>query len=129
MANRSSRSVGGGREREKTSEEDMEIKSPDFFIVGAPRCGTTALYSYLRQHPDVFLPEYKEPHYFNTDMASGGAIRDKEKYLALFATAQDKQRVGEASVYYLSSPIPPQAIKDFCPTAMISIISSNPIQA
>src|SRR5260370_118878 len=113
MANRSSRSLGGAREREKKSEEDMEIKSPDFFIVGAPRCGTTALYSYLRQHPDVFLPEYKEPHYFNTDMESGGAIRDQEKYLALFAPAKDKKRIGEASVYYLSSEIAPPTIKDF----------------
>src|SRR5260370_4635975 len=103
MANRSSRSVGGGREREKKSEEDMEIKSPDFFIVGAPRCGTTALYSYLRQHPDVFLPEYKEPHYFNTDMESGGATPDEEKYLAPFSPAQNAKRIEQASLYYLSS--------------------------
>src|SRR5260370_37286733 len=119
MANRSSRSVGGGREREKKSEEDMEIKSPDFFIVGAPRCGTTALYSYLRQHPDVFLPEYKEPHYFNTDMESGGANRDQEKYLSLFSPAQDKKTIREASVLYLLSAITPQTEKDFSPTRQI----------
>jgi hypothetical protein len=106
----------------------MDVKQPNFFIVGAPRCGTTALYSYLRQHPDVFLPEYKEPHYFNTDMASGGAIRDEEKYLALFAPAKDKKRVGEASVYYLSSQIAPRAIKDFCPTAKIIIMLRNPVE-
>src|SRR5438093_10106606 len=80
-----------------------KIRLPNFFIVGAPRCGTTALYTYLRQHPAIFLPATKEPHYFNIDMNSGGAIRNEEEYLRLFATAGDRARVGEASVYYLSS--------------------------
>jgi hypothetical protein len=101
---------------------------PDFFIVGAPRCGTTALYSYLRQHPDVFLPEHKEPHFFNTDMTSGGAIRNEEEYLKLFADAQDKKCIGEASVYYLSSTVAPHAIKAFCPTAKIIIMLRNPVE-
>jgi len=101
---------------------------PNFFIVGAPRCGTTALYSYLRQHPDVFLPEYKEPHYFNTDMSSGGAIRSHADYLNLFADANGKKCIGEASVYYLSSMVAPQAIKNFSPTAKIIIMLRNPVE-
>src|SRR5881296_627147 len=84
---------------ELTMDTDIG-RMPTFFIVGAPRCGTTALYSYLRQHPDVFLPDNKEPHFFNTDMNSGGAIRDESEYLALFASARDQARIGEASVYY-----------------------------
>jgi len=103
-------------------------RKPDFFIVGAPRCGTTALFSYLRQHPDVFLPEYKEPHYFNTDMTSGGAIRDEASYLNLFAPARDQRRVGEASVYYLSSKIATSAIHEFCPDAKIIIMLRDPVE-
>ncbi len=106
----------------------MDVK-PNFFIVGAPRCGTTALYSYLRQHPDVFLPDYKEPHFFNTDMNSGGAIRDDAEYLALFASARDQARIGEASVYYLSSQAAPERIKSFCPTAKIVVMLRNPVDA
>nr|MBA3587010.1 sulfotransferase [Chloroflexota bacterium] len=41
---------------------------PDFFIVGAPKCGTTALYDYLAPHPDVFMPFHKEPLYFGSDI-------------------------------------------------------------
>lgn len=107
---------------------DAGPRKPDFFIVGAPRCGTTALYSYLRQHPDIFLPEYKEPHYFNTDMNSGGAIRDEASYLKLFADAQDQPRVGEASVYYLSSKAAPSAIRKFCPAAKIIIMLRDPVE-
>ena len=106
----------------------MDVK-PNFFIAGAPRCGTTALYSYLRQHPDVFLPDYKEPHFFNTDMNSGGAIRDDAEYLALFASARNQARIGEASVYYLSSQAAPERIKSFCPTAKIVVMLRNPVDA
>jgi hypothetical protein len=106
---------------------EQKTRRPDFFIVGAPRCGTTALYSYLRQHPDVFMPEHKEPHFFNTDMASGGAVRELQAYLRLFSGARDHKRVGEASVYYLSSAHAPAAIKEFCPHAQILIMLRNPV--
>jgi len=107
----------------------MDVNRPNFFIVGAPRCGTTALYSYLRQHPDVFLPEYKEPHFFNTDMNSGGAIRNETESLDLFAAAKRQTRIGEASVYYLSSQATPEKIKRFCPTAKIIMMLRNPVDA
>jgi hypothetical protein len=41
-----------------------DIKLPNLFIVGAPRSGTTSLYNYLKQHPEVFMSPAKEPHYF-----------------------------------------------------------------
>src|SRR5262245_29613028 len=102
--------------------DDVNRRMPSFFVVGAPRCGTTALYTYLRQHPEIFLPESKEPHYFNRDMNSGGAIRNEEEYLALFAGAREHGHVGEASVYYLSSECAPGEIKKACPSAKIIIM-------
>jgi len=104
-----------------------DVRRPDFFIVGAPRCGTTALYTYLRQHPAIYMPDDKEPHFFNTDMPSRSAVRDLPAYLRLFAGAGDKKRVGEASVYYLSSRQAPAAIKSFCPQAQILIMLRNPV--
>ena len=53
------------------------MRKPNFFIVGGPRCGSTALYSYLRQHPDIFIPKEKELNYFGIDVFS--RIKDKVK--------------------------------------------------
>ena len=47
---------------------DKSGPRPNLFIVGAPKCGTTAWVEYLRTHPDIFFPEIKEPHYFATDL-------------------------------------------------------------
>ena len=79
---------------------------PNFFIVGAPKCGTTALYEYLRAHPNVFMPELKEPHFFAKDLGGYPRIKTLEAYRELFeARAAQHLAVGEASVYYLRSAV------------------------
>ncbi|MCH6588336.1 MAG: sulfotransferase, partial [Proteobacteria bacterium] len=83
------------------------MKRPDFFIVGAPRCGTTAMYHYLEAHPEIFMSEEKEPHYFSSIETSSihpRVIRDKKKYLALFKKANNAKAIGEASTSYLWDP-------------------------
>ena len=81
----------------------MAAARPNFFIVGAPKCGTTALYEYLRPHPQIFLPRLKEPHFFAKDLGTYPAVKTPEAYAALFADATARHlRVGEASVYYLA---------------------------
>ena len=83
---------------------------PDFFIVGHPKCGTTALYEMLRCHPQIYMPDFKEPWFFAEDMrprfqpARSGAVPDTlERYVRLFEAAGADQRVGEASSSYLRS--------------------------
>lgn len=76
---------------------------PNFLIVGAPKCGTTAMHVYLRRRPDVFMPDKKEPHYFADDVEEPGYIRDRRAYAALFEQANDAAAIGEASVWYLYS--------------------------
>lgn len=100
---------------------------PDCFIVGAPRCGTTALYTYLRQHPQVFMPDWKEPHHFAPELDSETSIRSREEYLRLFGGARPGQRVGEASVFYLVSEAAPRLIRDFNPDARIIVMLRDPI--
>jgi hypothetical protein len=78
------------------------MKRPDFFIVGAPRCGTTAMFAYLRAHPQIFMPNYKEPHFFGSDVSHPRRF-SMEEYIALFAEAEETRRAGEASVLYLFS--------------------------
>jgi hypothetical protein len=102
------------------------VRRPDFFIVGAPKSGTTAMYDYLRQHPDIFMPEVKEPHFFATDLASPHYIRDESKYLSLFSKAKDEKRAGEASIWYLYSKRAAQEIKDFSTSASIIIMLRSP---
>ncbi|MCU1266145.1 MAG: hypothetical protein JWM21_2463 [Acidobacteria bacterium] len=103
------------------------MKKPDFFLVGAPKCGTTAMYQFLSQHPDIFLPENKEVHFFGTDLYSPHYSRDLEKYLGLFAGATNQKRVGEGSVWYLYSKVASSEIKEFCPGAAILIMLRNPV--
>src|SRR5438093_1590857 len=103
------------------------IRLPTFFIVGAPRCGTTALYTYLRQHPDLFLPENKEPHFFGSDLYHPGFVRNLDEYLSLFLEAGNKKRAGEASVWYLYSRNAAAEIMAFCPSARIIAMLRNPV--
>jgi hypothetical protein len=101
---------------------------PNFFIVGAPKCGTTALYRYLRLHPNIYMPAKKEPHFFAQDLGTYPAIKTMEQYVALFADAKDwHQRVGEASVYYLRSAVAIPGIRAFNPDARIIAMFRNPV--
>ncbi len=105
---------------------------PNFFIVGAPKCGTTSMWAYLRQHPDIFMPKVKEPNYFCSDMPSRHAIwvnKSVGDYLKLFGKFINEKRIGDASVTYLYSRIAAQNIKKFDPNSKIIIMIRNPVDA
>jgi hypothetical protein len=104
------------------------MRRPDFFIVGAPRCGTTSMYELLREHPQVFMPTRKEPIYFGSDLTKRRPYLSEESYLALFAPAHDETRLGEASVWYLYSRTAPAEIAAFSPEARIIIMLRDPVQ-
>jgi hypothetical protein len=101
---------------------------PNFFIVGAPKCGTTALYEYLRPHPNIFMPAHKEPHYFARDLGTYPFIKTLDDYSRLFADAGPRHTsVGEASVYYLRSSTAIANIREFNPDARIIAMFRNPV--
>ena len=105
----------------------MPLK-PNFFIVGAPKCGTTALYEYLRHHPNIFMSEVKEPHFFAKDLGSYPRIKTLEDYTELFTRSTDRHSsVGEASVYYLRSAVALANIRAFNPEAKIIAMFRNPV--
>jgi hypothetical protein len=104
------------------------LRRPDFFIVGAPKSGTTAMNDYLKRHPEIFMPDRKEPHFFGTDLVAHTFIRDEERYLSLFSGARDEKRVGEASVWYLCSKRAAQEIKELCPSAGIIVMLRDPVE-
>src|SRR5438445_9750758 len=93
------------------------MRIPDFFIVGHPKSGTTALYEMLRRHPQIYMSELKEPRFFASDLRSrfqpGGSNvfpQTLEQYAAQFAEARADQRVGDASPSYLRSRVAAGAI-------------------
>lgn len=105
---------------------------PDFFIVGAPRSGTTSLYEYLGQHPQTHLADPKEPHFLANDLDSGSYpdslyfVRELDPYLALFSGAGRDQLAGEGSTSYLSSTLAARNIRQLNPQARIIVMLREP---
>jgi hypothetical protein len=110
-----------------TAEKTLASK-PNLFIVGAPKSGTTALYEYLRTHPNIFMSPVKEPHFFAKDLGTYPRIKTLEDYTDLFAASTPEHlRVGEASVYYLRSTTAIANIHQFNPDARIIAMFRNPV--
>lgn len=104
------------------------MKLPDFFIVGAPKCGTTALAGYLRAHPRIFLSPVKEPNYFCLDAPGLRVVDRPDSYGRLFASARPDQLCGEASTAYLFSRDAVPAILDANPAARIIVLVRDPLE-
>ena len=98
------------------------MKKPNLFIVGAPKCGTTFLYHYLKQHPEIFFPDFKEPHFFGSDLIRKNGAYDLniDEYQNLFNS--DKKIIGEASTFYIFSKTAAQEIYNFNPNSKIIIM-------
>ena len=108
----------------------MSKKKPSYFIVGAPKCATSALYEYLRERDDVFGCKMKEPHYFANELSDFFVMaRTEEDYFGLFSGAREDQLIGEGSVMYLQSPQAIQNILSFNPDAKLIAIVRNPVDA
>jgi len=106
---------------------------PNFFIVGAQKAGTTSLYHYLEQHPEVYMSSRKEPHFFDGMQsryrwARGRMppVTDPEDYRALFRGVNNEKAVGEASTSYIYSSLAPVQIEKSLPNARIIAILRNP---
>lgn len=127
------------------SYKGQNIRLPDFLIPGAARAGTTALFEHLRNHPDIFMPDEKEPMFFSLwnvgkrmewqvgKVAQGWTIADMEEYLDLFQGAGKDQKCGEASVWYLYdyATVIRNIRKLYCEKATelkIVILLRNPVQ-
>jgi len=107
---------------------------PDFFIVGHPKCGTSALWKMLMAHPEIFMSEVKEPRYFSSDLWSrfppkrpaAARLHTLEGYQELFAGAGPGQLAGEATPDYLRSMVAAKAIAEVQPAAKIIAFLREP---
>jgi hypothetical protein len=111
-----------------------DTRWPNLFIIGAPKCGTTAMSHYLAQHPQVFMSEsagIKEPFYFCSDLAVSHVtwrIRDETHYLGLFENAGLRRYRGEASTGYLVSEAAVPRILQRCDDPRFIVMVRNPIE-
>ena len=117
-----------------------QMTLPNFLVVGAGRAGTTSLHHYLRQHPDVFIPERKAPsHFYCVGASSGGRLErrlstrthfvaDPVEYEALFDRWADEHAIGEVSPAYLASTGVAQRVVDRLEGVRIVAILRDPIE-
>ena len=103
------------------------MKTPNFFIIGAPKCGTTSLNNILRSHPQIFVPFSFEPQFFCSDFSE---IVDYtlESYLELFSGVESTHlAAGEKSTIYIYSETAVKNILDFNPEARLIVMLRNPV--
>jgi hypothetical protein len=101
---------------------------PDLFVAGAPRAGTSSLWGYLAQHPQIFMSRVKEPHFFS-DFKPGfiPIVSDEAAYLRLFARAGAGQLLGEATPSYLADAPAPLRIARASPEARVLVVLREPV--
>lgn len=102
---------------------------PSFFIIGAQKCGTSALYSYLCEHPDVFPGRTKELHFFNRDQLYNG--RGINYYHSQFPLPNQLGKYGvtfDATPVYIYCPDCPRRIHNYNPRAKMILLLRNPVE-
>jgi sulfotransferase family protein len=116
-----------------------QLTMPNFLLIGAAKAGTSAAYAYLRQHPEVFGSETKEPGFFALEgqvarfagpgdrKFNRGCVTTLASYQALFSKVAGQRAVGEASTMYLYSPKAPARIRHYLPAIKLLAILRNPV--
>ena len=104
---------------------------PNFLLIGAPKAGTTSLFYYLDEHPDVYMCPIKEVGFFwayagdiqlkgpGIERTRHRLVTDLDRYQQLFDGVKDEKAIGDASVRYLSNPRAPELIHRFIPQAKL----------
>ena len=107
------------------------MNHPNFFIIGAPKCGTSALAYYLSEHPQVYFSYPKEPYYWADDfpgLQRQFGVSSLEQYRKLFDHApKSAVAIGEGSTVYLASSQAVQRIIEFQPSAKFIVMLRNPV--
>lgn len=94
---------------------------PNFLVIGAAKAGTTSLYHYLNQHPQIYMSPRKETYFF---MSSNNEL---ENYKALFKEANGEIAIGEATPLYLYNKKSPELIKNCLPQVKLIIVLRDPV--
>jgi hypothetical protein len=117
-------SIGGIKGPEPVA--GMRQARVDFVIAGAPKCGTTALYSYLATHPHISMSSRKEPYFWCSDILIPSPVTDPTAYASLWTDAPGAPLRGEATPAYLRSAVAGPAILRANPDAKFILLLRNP---
>lgn len=123
--------IHGRPQREQRRAPACPVKRPNFFIIGAPKCGTTSLAAWLSAHPQVYMSPAKEPHFFSTDLdpPRRRGVPSLEAYEALFRGAGEQHlAVGEASTGYLYSAVAVGNILRYVDAPRFVVMLRNPVE-
>jgi Sulfotransferase family len=117
---------------------NTSAKMPNFLIIGVEKAGTTALYHYLQQHPQIYMSPVKEPAFFlfdgeEPDERGPGHlptshITNIDDYRGLFRGVSSETAIGEASPAYIYNPRAPERIQYYIPDAKLIAILRNPVE-
>lgn len=113
----------------------MSNTVPNLFIIGAPKCGTTALVNALGQHPDIYIPPKKEPRFFDAhtfyDYMEDYPIKSLDEYLSLYKSLESKEAIYrvDGSVFNMYSLESIQNILELSPKAKFVVILRDPLSA
>lgn len=117
----------------------MKLNMPNFLIIGAAKAGTTSLYNYLKNHPQVYMSPVKEPRFFGLvgqkanfqgigdDKVNKQLITDLGEYQQLFESVSNQKAIGEASTWYLYCEKAPMQINQYIPNARLIAVLRNPV--
>ncbi len=108
-------------------EPEIAFKKPNFFVVGAPKSGTTSLYFYLKSHPRIFLPRRKELLFFCDDLHFTFPLLNERQFLEYYSGVTNQTAIGEVSVWNLYSANAARNISQFNPDSRIIIMLRNPV--
>jgi hypothetical protein len=144
------------KQETETKPQTVVTKAPNFFVCGTVKAGTTSLYNYLQQHPEVYMSPIKEPHHFATDLRVSefnpfyaknlktditedlagdladinmiaAIVQSRPQYLELFRDVKDEKAIGEVSTSYMYSAAAANEIFKYNPKAKIILSLRNPI--
>jgi hypothetical protein len=113
---------------------------PNFLVIGAGKAGTTSLYHYLKQHPQIYISPVKEPNFFafegkklnfrgpDAKNEIKRIITNIEDYRALFRGVSNEKAIGEISPRYLSHPEAPERIRRYVPDAKLIAVLRDPVE-
>jgi len=119
--------------------DKLLMAMPNFLIIGAAKSGTTALYEYLKQHPQIYMSPVKEPKFFGLDgerlnfkgpgdeKANRTIVTDIRAYKALFDDVSNEKAIGEASPWYIYLENAPRQIQAYIPKVKLIAILRNPV--
>ena len=116
------------------------MKKPNFIIMGFPKCGSTALHYYLEAHPEIYMPNQKELHYFTQpnistlnqgegDLAAKESqIKTRIEYFNLYKGVKGEKAIGETSPSYINYPESFKNINKLLSNPKVIIILRDPVK-